>query len=200
MKKRALCVSRMRDRVEAELGESAALLLRLSKAESGTLCRMAGIVAERFRAGGALLICGNGGSAADAQHLAGELVGRFLIEREPLRCLALSTDSSVLTAVGNDYGFAHVFARQVAAHGREGDVLLLLSTSGVSPNLLEAVREARRLKLQVLALSGRDGGPLARAADLCITVPSKRSPRIQEAHAALGHILCGLVEHALFGK
>jgi len=106
----------------------------------------------------------------------------------------------VLTAIGNDYGFEHVFARQVAAHGREGDVLLAISTSGKSPNILEAVSTALRLKMRVLALSGRDGGPLARQADLCITVPSKLSPRIQEAHAAMGHILCGLVEQSLFGK
>lgn len=200
MKKRAFSLASMRARVEAELGESAALLLRLSKEESGALCRMAGAVADRLREGGVLLICGNGGSAADAQHLAGELVGRFMLERAPLRCLALSSDIAVITAVGNDYGFAHVFARQVAAHGREGDVLLLLSTSGVSPNLLEAAREARRRGMCVLALSGRDGGPLAREADLCITVPSRSSPRIQEAHAALGHILCGLVEQELFGS
>jgi len=161
---------------------------------------MAGAVADRLREGRALLVCGNGGSAADAQHIAGELVGRFMLERAPLRCLALSSDIAVITAVGNDYGFAHVFARQVAAHGREGDVLLLLSTSGVSPNLLEAAREARRRGMCVLALSGRDGGPLAREADLCITVPSRSSPRIQEAHAALGHILCGLVEQELFGS
>lgn len=200
MKKHALSLSRMRERVEAELGESAALMLRLSKEESGSICRMAGVVADCLRKGGALLICGNGGSAADAQHIAGELVGRFMIERAPLRCIALSTDTSVITAIGNDYGFEHVFARQVAAHGREGDVLLAVSTSGKSPNVLEAVCAAKRLKMRVLALSGREGGPLARQADLCITVPAKLSPRIQEAHAALGHILCGLVEQSLFGK
>jgi D-sedoheptulose 7-phosphate isomerase len=190
----------MRERVEAELGESAALMLRISKEESGTVCRMAGIVADCLGKGGILLICGNGGSAADAQHFAGELVGRFMIERAPLRCIALSTDTSIITAIGNDYGFEHVFARQVAAHGREGDVLLALSTSGKSPNILEAVCAAKRLKMRVLALSGRDGGPLARQADICITIPSTLSPRIQEAHAALGHILCGLVEQSLFGK
>lgn len=200
MKKHVPSFSRMRERVEAELGESAALMLRLSKEEAGTICRMAGIVTECLGNGGALLICGNGGSAADAQHFAGELVGRFMLERAPLRCIALSADTAVLTALGNDYGFEHVFARQVAAHGREGDVLLAVSTSGKSPNLLEAVREAKRLKMRVLALSGRDGGPLARQADLCVTVPAKLSPRIQEAHAAIGHILCGLVEQSLFGK
>lgn len=200
MKKHAPSLSRMRERVEAELGESAALMLRLSKEESGTICRMAGVVADCLEKGGVLLLCGNGGSAADAQHFAGELVGRFLIERAPLRCIALSADSAILTAIGNDYGFERIFARQVAAHGREGDVLLAVSTSGKSPNLLEAVREAKRLKMHVLALSGRDGGPLARQADLCITVSARLSPRIQEAHAAIGHILCGLVEQSLFGK
>ena len=123
---------------------------------------MAGIVADCLGKGGMLLVCGNGGSAADAQHFAGELVGRFMIERAPLRCIALSANTAVLTAIGNDYGFEHVFARQVAAHGREGDVLLAISTSGKSPNILEAVSTALRLKMRVLALSGRDGGPLAR--------------------------------------
>ncbi len=200
MKKRALSLSRMRERAEAELGESAALMMRLSKDEAGTICRMAAAAADCLAGGGALLVCGNGGSAADAQHIAGELVGRFMVERGPLRCIALSTDTSVLTAIGNDYGFEHVFARQVAAQGGEGDILLAISTSGASPNILEAVRAAHRLKMEVFALSGKGGGPLAREADLCVTVPSRLSPRIQEAHAVLGHIFCGLVEQSLFGK
>ncbi len=199
MKKRASSLSEIRKDISAQLEESAALISRAGRDEVDAIRRMAEIVVGSFRRGGALLVCGNGGSAADAQHIAGELVGRFLKEREPLKCIALSTDTSVLTAIGNDYGYEEVFARQVAAHGRAGDVLLAISTSGNSPNVLKAVERAKRLKMKVIALSGKGGGDLARAADICITVPSGMSPRIQEVHGTIGHILCGLVEKALCG-
>lgn len=194
MKKRDSSLSKD---MAAQFEESAALVSRAGREEADAVRRMAGIVIKSLRKGGALLVCGNGGSAADAQHIAGELVGRFLKERGPLRCIALSTDTSVLTAIGNDYGYDEVFARQVAAHGRKGDVLLAISTSGNSPNILKAVEKAKRLKMKVIALSGKGGGGLARAADVCITVPSGISPRIQEVHGTIGHILCGLVEKAL---
>lgn len=198
MTKRASSSSEMKRDIAAQLGESASLLSRVAQEEADAICRMAGLVIGSYRHDGALLICGNGGSAADAQHLAGELVGRFLKERKPLRCIALTTDTSVLTAVGNDYGYKEVFARQVMAHGREGDILLAISTSGNSPNVLRAVEQAKRLRMKVIALSGKGGGSLARAADLCVTVPSRVSPRIQEVHEAIGHILCSLIEKALF--
>jgi len=185
--------------IVSHIKEAAALVDGLS-GQAEAVCRMAQTIAESYGRNGRLLVCGNGGSAADAQHIAGELVGRFLAERAPLDCLALTTDSSVITAIGNDYGFEDVFARQVSAHGRAGDVLLAISTSGNSPNVLKAVSEARRLKLKVLALSGRDGGELARISDICLTAPSNSSPRIQEAHAVIAHILCGIVERALFGR
>jgi len=196
MKKHLYSLSEMRDEVVAQLEESAALKAKLA-AHAGTVCRIAEMIIAAYRRGGRLLICGNGGSAADAQHIAGELVGRFLKERAPFDCMALTTDSSVLTAIGNDYGFEQVFARQVTAHGRKGDVLLAISTSGNSPNVLKAVEEARRLKMKVIALSGRNGGALARAADLCVAVPSQLSPRIQESHGTIAHIICSLVERAL---
>ncbi|MCX6355944.1 MAG: D-sedoheptulose 7-phosphate isomerase [Candidatus Aureabacteria bacterium] len=186
----------MRDEVVAQIEESAAVKKKLA-AQSETVCRMVEMIIAAYRHGGRLLICGNGGSAADAQHIAGELVGRFLRERAPLDCMALTTDSSVLTAIGNDYGFEQVFSRQVTAHGRKGDLLLAISTSGNSPDVLKAVEEAQRLKMKVIALSGRNGGALARAADLCVTVPSQLSPRIQESHATIAHIICCLVERAL---
>ncbi len=198
MTKRACSSSEMKKDIAAQLEESASLASRVARESADTICRMAELVIESYRQNGTLLICGNGGSAADAQHLAGELVGRFLKEREPLSCIALTTDTSVLTAIGNDYGYEEIFARQVLAHGREGDVLLAISTSGNSPNILKAVEQARRLKMKVIALSGKGGGRLARAADLCVMVPSDVSPRIQEVHGAIGHILCSLIEKALF--
>ena len=200
MKKRDYSSSDIRERVATQLEEASTLIAALAASESDRICRMAELIVDTCRRGGKLLICGNGGSAADAQHMAGELVGRFLKEREPLNCIAITTDTSILTAVGNDYGFEEVFSRQVAAHGREGDMLLAISTSGNSPNILRAVEEARRLKIGVIALSGRDGGKLAPAADICIMIPSRTCPRIQEGHAVIIHVICDLVEQSLFDE
>ena len=155
-------------------------------------------VAESFRAGGKLLLFGNGGSAADAQHIAAELTGRFRGERDALPAIALAANSSDVTALGNDYGFDRVFARLVSAYGRPGDVALAISTSGNSPNVLEAVREARSRGLRTIGLTGRRGGKLAPAVDVAIVVPSDDTQRIQEAHIAVGHVLCELVEEELF--
>lgn len=200
MKKPSSFSSEIGGEIKAALEESASLLGRIGAESASTIAAMASLVVESYRSGGRLLVCGNGGSAADAQHVAGELVGRFLKERSPLSCISLTTDTSVITAVGNDYGFDQVFARQVRAHGRKGDVLLAISTSGNSPNVLRAVEEARRGGMKTIALSGRDGGALAREADICLTVPSHACPRIQEGHGAVCHILCDLVERALFGE
>ena len=150
--------------------------------------------------GGTLLVCGNGGSAADAQHIAAEYVGRFLAERRPLPALALHTNTSAVTAIGNDYGFDAVFARQVRAHGRAGDVLLALSTSGESPNVLAAVDAAKELGLTTIALCGAAGGSVSAACDIAIDIPSLATPRVQEMHILVGHILCGLVEAAVCEK
>jgi len=157
----------------------------------------ADIIAHAFAEGGRLLVCGNGGSAADAQHIAAEFVGRYLKERAPYSAIALSTNTSALTAIGNDYGFDEVFARQVHAHGRPGDVLLAISTSGTSPNVLAAVAAAREVGMKVIALSGRDGGTLIDDCDMCLVVPVDSTPRIQETHILLAHVLCELVEDAL---
>jgi D-sedoheptulose 7-phosphate isomerase len=153
--------------------------------------------ANAFASGGQLLVCGNGGSAADAQHIVAEFVGRYLKERTPYPAIALSTNSSALTAIGNDYGFDEVFARQVRAHGRAGDVLLAISTSGDSPNVLRAIDAAREAGMTVIGLSGRDGGTMAGRCDVCLTVPVDSTPRIQEAHILVAHVFCGLVEDAL---
>lgn len=147
-----------------------------------------------LRAGGRLLFAGNGGSAADAQHWAGELVSRFYYDRPGLAALALTTDSSILTAVGNDYGYDYVFARQVEALGQPGDVLLAISTSGNSPNILRAADAARERGIRVIGFTGQGGGALAARCDTCFRVPSTETPRIQEGHEFLGHMVCALVE------
>lgn len=154
-------------------------------------------IASALAQGGKLLLCGNGGSAADAQHIASELTGRFIQERRPLAGIALTTDSSALTCIGNDYAFDEVFARQLRALGRAGDVLIGISTSGNSANVVKAVQAAREMNITVIGLLGRDGGALKPLSDVAIVVPSKVTARIQEAHILIGHTLCGLIEHEL---
>lgn len=151
-------------------------------------------MAQCLRDGGKLMFCGNGGSAADSQHLAAEFTGRFLNDRRPLAALALSTDSSALTCIANDYAFDQVFERQVRALGRNGDVLVGISTSGNSANVLRAVRAARELGVATIGLLGRDGGQLARLCEMSVVVPSPITARIQEAHIFIGHNWCAMVE------
>jgi D-sedoheptulose 7-phosphate isomerase len=157
----------------------------------------AALIAQCLRSGGKLLFFGNGGSAADAQHLAAEFVGRFRIERQALPAIALTTDSSILTAVGNDYGFEQIFTRQVQALGRTGDVAIGISTSGNSPNVTSAINQAAKQDLKTIGLAGMDGGSLAKAVDVSITVASTNIARVQECHITIGHILCELVENEL---
>ena len=164
------------------------------EAEVDAAGRMA---ADCLAAGGKLLLCGNGGSASDAQHFAAELVGRFLEHREPYVAVALTADAAVLTCIGNDYAFDDVFARQVAGLGRAGDLLVAISTSGESENVVRAARQARHGGLRVLGLTGRTGGRLAAECDVAIVVPSASTARIQEAHILVIHTLCELVEHRL---
>ncbi len=163
--------------------------------QTGHIAAAADLLVEALAAGGTLFFVGNGGSAADAQHLATELVGRF--ERDNrLPAVALTTDTSTLTALANDFGFDEVFSRQVQALVRPGDALVALSTSGNSPSILAAARQARERGARVLGLAGHDGGQLAGLCDLCLVVPSTRTCRIQEAHITVGHILCELIEQA----
>ncbi|MFA6471857.1 MAG: D-sedoheptulose 7-phosphate isomerase [Candidatus Latescibacterota bacterium] len=161
--------------------------------------RAALIIAECIREDGTVLIFGNGGSAADSQHFAAELVGRFALERRGLSALALSTDTSVLTSLANDYGFEEIFARQVEALGRKGGVAVPISTSGNSPNVLRAIDAAHKKGMNVIGLTGGDGGSMRTSCDLAIVVPSAETPRIQEGHALIYHILCGLVEKDVCG-
>ena len=175
---------RLKDRFFCEQGEKVLAAARL--------------LVEVFQAGGKVLIFGNGGSAADAQHLAAEFVNRFQVERPPLAALALTTDTSILTAVANDYEFGQVFAKQVRALGRPGDLAWGISTSGNSPNVVAGLDTARELSMKTLALSGGAGGPVAAAADLALIVPSRNTPRVQEVHITIGHVLCDLVDYQLF--
>jgi len=152
-----------------------------------------------MRGGGKLLIFGNGGSASDAQHVAAEFVGRFQRERAAMAALALTTDTSVLTGIGNDYAFERVFARQIEALGRKGDVALGISTSGASPNVVAALDAARALGLQTIALTGRDGGAVGRAAAIHVNVPSESTARVQEVHRTLLHVMCDIAERSVAG-
>jgi D-sedoheptulose 7-phosphate isomerase len=159
--------------------------------------RVVALIARSLAAGGVLLACGNGGSAADAQHIAAELTGRFLRDRRPLPALALHGNTSSLTAIGNDYGYDEVFAREVRAHGRTGDVLLAISTSGNSANILRAIDAAREKRMTVIGLTGESGGKMRDLCDMCLCVPSSSTPRIQECHILLGHTICELLEQIL---
>ena len=153
-----------------------------------------------YRNQGKILIAGNGGSAADAQHFAGELVSRFYFDRPALSAIALTTDSSILTAIGNDYGYEDVFARQVQAHGRSKDVFIAISTSGNSPNILKAIKAAKAIGVVVIGLTGRSGGKMKAMCDICLCAPSDSTPRIQECHLVIEHALCACIEDALFGE
>ncbi|MBK8191758.1 MAG: D-sedoheptulose 7-phosphate isomerase [Lewinellaceae bacterium] len=153
-----------------------------------------------FRAGGKVLFCGNGGSAADAQHIAAELSGRFYRDRPPLYAEALHVNSSFVTAVANDYGYEDVFARMVEAAGRPGDILVAFSTSGNSPNILKAVQMGREKGMTIIGFTGATGGKMADFCDILLNVPSTDTPRIQESHILIGHILCQIVEQQIFGQ
>ena len=158
------------------------------------------IISNCYKNNGKLLVCGNGGSAADAQHMAGELVNRFLIERRPLPCLALTTDTSVLTSISNDYSFDEIFSKQVEAFGNLEDVLIGISTSGNSKNIIRAVDSAKKKGLYTICLLGNDGGYLSKLSDYSLIVDSKNIPRIQEAHSLIIHTICEMVEKDLFNK
>jgi D-sedoheptulose 7-phosphate isomerase len=160
--------------------------------------RVAKACCDALRSGKKILFAGNGGSAADAQHLAGELVSRFNFDRPGLAAFALTTDTSVLTAIGNDYGYERVFARQLCAVGSKGDIFVAISTSGRSPNIMLALQEARRKELVTVGFTGSMGGDMQPLCDHCIRVPSSETPKIQEGHIVLGHIICGLIERELF--
>ena len=187
--------------VAARIAEQIAVSQILLKDQRflASVVTIARLMAKALKSGRKVLFFGNGGSAADAQHLAAELGGRFMKERPALAGLALTTNSSSITAIGNDYAFDTVFARQIEGLARRGDVAVGISTSGNSPNVLKAIAVARGKKLITVGMTGAKGGKLASAADHCIRIPSDSTPRIQEAHILAGHVLCEIIEHELFG-
>jgi D-sedoheptulose 7-phosphate isomerase len=185
----------VRSRIEESLEVSRALL---ADETVDFTTAAAGLIAESLRGGGKVLFCGNGGSAADSMHLAAEFVGRFRFDRPALAGISLTDSQSILTCVGNDYAFEEVFARGVRAYGREGDVLVALSTSGTSPNVVRALEVAGELGLRRIAMTGRAGGDAARLSELCLRVPSDETARIQEGYMLVAHTICELVEAELF--
>jgi len=186
----------MEDKISSALSRHIAAANALA-ADPSAVKRIAEAVVSVIRAGGKVLVCGNGGSAADSQHIAAELVGRFKKERRGLAAIALTTDTSILTSLGNDYGFERVFARQVEALGRKGDLLIALSTSGSSPNVLKAVVKAKECGLTVAGFLGRNGGSILPHCDLAFLAPETDTPRVQEMHILAAHIICELVEDAV---
>ncbi|MCP4572373.1 MAG: SIS domain-containing protein [bacterium] len=184
----------------AAVSELRSTLDRLGDSHRDAVAALAADVVATWRAGGRFLVCGNGGSAADAQHIVAELAGRFLAERPGYAAIALTTNTSVLTAVANDYGFDHVFARQVEALGRPGDVLLVISTSGNSANCVAAVTAAREQDLRIHGFLGGDGGRLLPLVDSALVAPSASTPKIQEIHITLGHVLCQVLESWMGGN
>ena len=194
--------NRVKAFLEKELEDSAKVidLIRQDKALVDMLVTVADICIDALRRGNKILFAGNGGSAADAQHFAAELVGRFYCERKPLSAMALTTDTSMLTAIGNDYGFEQVFSRQVEANGRAGDVFIGISTSGNSKNVIEAALKCKLIGVTSVGLVGCKPSALEEVCDYTIRAPSASTPRIQEAHAVIGHVLCSLIERSFISQ
>jgi D-sedoheptulose 7-phosphate isomerase len=190
----------MKERIKQYAEASIEAKRNFFAANVDAIVRAAEVLIEAIQAGGKVLFFGNGGSAADAQHLAAELVNRLTYDRPPIAAIALTTDTSILTSVGNDASFEALFERQVRALGRAGDVVIAISTSGNSPNVVRAVEAARAMNLKVVALAGHSGGRLAPLADVALVVEAANTQHIQETHITIGHILCELVENALYSQ
>lgn len=188
-----------RDTISSRLKEHQATVELLAE-QSDVIESITNKFLASLKSGGKILLCGNGGSAADAQHVAAELVGRFKSERRAWLAIALTTNSSIVTAIGNDYGFEYVFSRQVEALAKKGDVVVGISTSGNSKNVLNAVNEAKKIGCATIGVTGKKGGELARIADICFRANSDDTPRVQEAHILMWHIVCELVERELVGS
>lgn len=189
----------MKNFIAENLRNSIAAKEKLAAAQTDEIIRLAQLIAEILKNGNKLLIFGNGGSAADAQHMAAEFVNRFMIDRPPLAAIALTTDTSNLTSIGNDFSFDDIFLKQLQALGKKGDLALGISTSGNSPNVVKAIAAATEMGLHTVVLTGGSGGRLAAMAEIVINVPSDRTPHIQEAHLWVEHLVCWLVDDLLFG-
>jgi D-sedoheptulose 7-phosphate isomerase len=190
----------MRKKIEAILKESIAVKELLYRRAIPSIIKLTELVTACLKKGGKVILFGNGGSAADAQHIAAELVGRFTCQRKALAAMALSCNSSILTCIANDYSFEQIFSRQIDALGADKDVAIGISTSGNSPNILAGIESAKRIGMKTACLTAEAGRKLAQLVDAPVSVPSKNTARIQEAHIAIGHIICELVEKALFGQ
>lgn len=189
----------MQDIIIKIFEESARVKINFARENALKIIEVVQLIAQTFRDGKKVLIFGNGGSAMDASHIAAEFVNRFLMERPPLPAIALNTDVAVLTSISNDYDYSQVFSKQLTALGHEGDVVIGISTSGNSPNVIKAIDVAKRNGMKTVVLTGGTGGKLAHIADYAFTVPTKHTPRIQETHITLGHTICQLVDEELFG-
>ena len=192
--------SQMTLRIDEEFGKSIAQLQTMAadRALHEKIIKVVDMSVAALKAGNKLMFAGNGGSAADAQHWAGELVSRFNFDRPGLAGIALTTDTSILSAIGNDYGYDYVFARQIEALGRKGDLLFAISTSGNSKNILRAVDTARKAGIGVVGFAGHGGGAMASSCDVCFQMPSAETPKVQEGHEFLGHLICCLIEQSMF--
>lgn len=190
----------MEEQIKQYASQSVAVKQAFFEAHSTTVAEAAELIIASIKADGKLLVFGNGGSAADAQHIAAELVNRLTYDRPPIAAIALTTDTSILTSVGNDSSFDELFERQLRALGRAGDVVLAISTSGNSPNVLRAATAARELNIKVVALAGRSGGKLTALSDVALVVEAENTQHIQETHITIGHILCELIQDAIYGE
>ncbi|HSB35220.1 MAG TPA: D-sedoheptulose 7-phosphate isomerase [Nitrospirota bacterium] len=190
----------MKETIVQAFEESARIKVQFARDNADKIVEVVQLIAQAFREGRKIILFGNGGSAMDASHIAAEFMNRFLIERPPLPAVSLNSDTALLTCISNDYDFSQVFSKQLAALGHEGDVVIGISTSGNSPNVIKALEVARKNGMKTVALTGGNGGRLAGLADYAFIVPTKATPRIQEAHITLGHTICQLVDEELFGK
>ncbi len=190
----------MRQTILSVFEDSAQVKVRFAKENADRISEVVQLIAQAFREGKKVILFGNGGSAMDASHIAAEFVNRFLMERPPLPAISLNTDVAVLTSISNDYDYSQVFSKQLAALGHEGDVVIGISTSGNSANVIKAVDVARKNGMRTIILTGGTGGKLASKADYTFIVPTKHTPRIQETHITLGHTICQMVDEELFGN
>ena len=190
----------MENIIQKRFKESSEVKTRFLKENLSKLLDVIKLISHTFEGGNKLFFFGNGGSAADAQHMAAEFVNRYIMNRPPLPAIALTTDTSILTSVSNDFAFSEIFAKQLRALGKERDVAIGITTTGNSPNIIKAFEVAKEMGMKTVAFTGNDGGAVGKMADFPLVVPSSSTPRIQEAHILIGHILCEMVEHSLFFK
>lgn len=190
----------MENIIQKRFKESSEVKTRFLKENLSKLLDVIKLISHTFEGGNKLFFFGNGGSAADAQHMAAEFVNRYIMNRPPLPAIALTTDTSILTSVSNDFAFSEVFAKQLRALGKERDVAIGITTTGNSPNIIKAFEVAKEMGMKTVAFTGNDGGAIGKMVDFPLVVPSTSTPRIQEAHILIGHILCEMVEHSLFFK